>query len=379
MTNAQKATGENGGAVYSALLRQIKADIVEGRISPGTLLPGENEIAKTHGISRWAVREMLARLADENLVRKVAGKGTIVSDLGVKKPRRAAIAIDLIIDNTDKNEANEYAWGCLEQIRTAAQSMRRPFNLSYRLVDFVGREAEDLGSICSVEADVTVIIPFSRLCRDFLEMYQNTGRHVIVFAAELTNKRIPQVFVDDVEGVRKGVGYLLDIGHRRIAMIAPTEYCYRNGYSLIRQQAFVAQMRQAGCEWTTQMTERVEWAYLPIRESVSRWLNRQDPPTAIFVGDGNWLSPIKAALDLLGKRVPDDITLLSYDDVLDSRVMDPPVTVLRQSIDVAAKCLCQTILDHFEDQPQAKEQYRIPPELIVRESSRPPRPPAKQG
>ena len=104
--------------------------------------------------------------------------------------------------------------------------------------------------------------------------------------------------------VRKGVRYLQQIGHRRIAMIAPTEYCYSNGYSRIRQETFIAEMRNAGCEWAESMTERIKCEYAPIRTSIARWLDRKDAPTAFFVGDGNWLSPVKAALDILGKQIP---------------------------------------------------------------------------
>jgi DNA-binding LacI/PurR family transcriptional regulator/DNA-binding transcriptional regulator YhcF (GntR family) len=372
MHSVEAQKGGNDGAVYSHLLAQLREDILSGKLAAGSKLPGENEMAKTHGISRWAVREMLAKLAEGHLVRTVSGIGTIVIGDYVKRARPGTVAIDLIIDDTDKISANEYAWSCQDSIRVASQAMRRPFDFRYRTMDFTGREREDLESIREAVADVSVVVPFSRRCRDFLEMYGRTDRLIVAFAGELSNPLVPQVFVDDVEGVRKGTEYLRHIGHRRIAMIAPTEYCYRNGYSLIRQEAFVAEMRAAGCEWTNTMVERCECAYLPVRAAVGRWLARKDPPTAFFIADGNWISPVKAALDLLGKKVPDDITLISYDDVLESRAVDPPVTVIRQTLDIAARQLCETIVDHFESRPEARVQRRVIPELIVRGSSCPP-------
>ena len=370
-TEAHKSGGD-GDAVYGPLLLQIRGDIRAGRLAAGAMLPGENELAKSHGISRWAVRAMLAKLAEDRLVRKISGKGTIVLGDEVEKPRKGAIAIDLIIDDTDKLAANEYAWNCVDAIRIAAQGMRRPFDFSYRLLDFSGRDRDDLESIREVKADVSVVIPFSRFCRDFLEMYRKTDRLMIAFAGELSSQFVPQVFVDDAEGVRRGVTYLRHVGHRRIAMIAPETYCYRNGYSSIRQNAFLSEMRAAGCEWSASMVERVECAYLPVRLAVHRWLSLEEPPTALFVGDGNWLSPVKAALDLAGKRVPEDVTLLSYDDVLEARALDPQVTVVRQLLDVAARQLCETIIDHIENRPKAQLQRRVAPELVVRESSCPP-------
>jgi DNA-binding LacI/PurR family transcriptional regulator len=362
----------NPDAVYGALHQKILGEIKQGLRPVGSLLPGEKELAKSHGISRWAVREMLAKLAEEGLVRKVIGKGTVVVGHNAERLHRAAITLDLIIDNTDKLDANEYAFECLRRIQDSAHQMRRPFNFSYRLLDFSGRELEDRDSIRKSSADVSVIIPFSRQCRDFLEMHTGMDRLLIAFAAELSSNVVPQVFVDDVEGVKKGTRYLHHIGHRRIAMIAPTEYCYRNGYSRIRQETFISEMRHAGLEWAESMTDRVECAYAPIRNALTRWLERKDAPTAFFVADGNWISPVKAALDLLGRKVPSDITLISYDDVLESRMADPPVTVIRQPLEIAARRLYETILDHVESRPEAKLQQRVSPELIVRESSCPP-------
>jgi len=314
---------------------------------------------------------MLARLAEEGLVKKIAGKGTVV-DREIRPVGRAAVGVDVIIDNTNKLYANEYATNFLQRIEVHSQLMRRPFQISCRLADFSGKQEEDREMLRHVEADASIIMPYSRQCREFLEMLGKGDRLVVALAAELSSKTVPQVFVDDVDGVRQGTRYLLHLGHRRIAMLVPTEYRYRNGHSRLRQDAFMAMMRQAGCLWSDQMVQHVETAYAPIRSVIMRWVQSDCPPTAIFVGDGNWLSPVKVALDLLGKRVPADVSLISYDDVLEARVYEPPVTVIRQPIDMAARRLFETILDHLERRPEARLQHRVSPELIVRDSSCPP-------
>jgi len=359
-------------AVYGEPLAQLRRQIKEGRKTAGSLLPSEKEIAQSHGISRWAVREMLARLSEEGLVKKIAGKGTVVVERETRPAGRSAVVVDVIIDNTNKLYANEYATNFLQRIEVHSQLMRRPFQIGCRLADFSGKEEEDRELVLQVEADASVIMPYSRQCREFLEMLGKGDRLVVALAAELSSKVVPQVFVDDVDGVRQGTRYLLHLGHRRIAMVVPTEYQYRNGHSRLRQDAFMDAMRQAGCLWSENMVQHAETAYAPIRTVVARWMQSDTPPTAIFVGDGNWLSPVKVALELLGKRVPEDVSLISYDDVLEARVYEPPVTVIRQPIDTAARRLFETILDHLEDRPEARLQHRVSPELIVRDSSCPP-------
>ncbi|MCC6422803.1 MAG: GntR family transcriptional regulator [Phycisphaerales bacterium] len=362
----------NTNAVYGELLAQFQKQIKENHNTAGSMLPSEKEIAQQHGISRWAVREMLARLAEEGLVIKIAGKGTMVREREERHVGRTPVVIDVIIDNTNKLYANEYATNFLQRIEMHSQLMRRPFRIDCRLADFTGQEDVDREMLRQVRADASVIMPFSRQCRGFLEMLGKGDRLIVALAAELSSKTIPQVFVDDVDGVRQGTRYLLHLGHRRIAMLVPTEYQYRNGHSRLRQDAFMAVMRQAGCIWSDRMVQHTETEYGPIRSVVTQWMQCDTPPTAIFVGDGNWLSPVKVALDLLGKRVPADISLISYDDVLESRVYEPPVTVVRQPIDTAVRRLFETILDHLEGRPEARLQQRVAPELIVRGSSCPP-------
>jgi LacI family transcriptional regulator len=155
-------------------------------------------------------------------------------------------------------------------------------------------------------------------------------------------------------------------------MLAPDGYRHDTDYARIRQETFIEMMRRAGCQWTWPLTEVTPCAYAPIRAAVKRWLSASEPPTAFFVADGNWVSPVRAALEVLGKRVPQDISLLTYDDVLDAQVAEPPITAVRQPIDRAARRLLEVILDHLEKSPKAVLVNRVAPELVVRESCRPP-------
>jgi GntR family transcriptional regulator len=76
-----KASKRGLGATKShQLFLLLKETIVSGRIAPGNKLPGEIALAKEHGLSRVTVRRAMEALANENLVVRLAGKGTLVKE-----------------------------------------------------------------------------------------------------------------------------------------------------------------------------------------------------------------------------------------------------------------------------------------------------------
>lgn len=65
---------------HERLSEQLKADIIEGRLAPGSQIPGEMELAEQHGVSRTTVRRALDTLTQEGLVNRHQGRGTFVSE-----------------------------------------------------------------------------------------------------------------------------------------------------------------------------------------------------------------------------------------------------------------------------------------------------------
>lgn len=69
-----------GSALFHQLYLLLREDILRGRYTAGTRLPGEKLLAEQHGVSRITVRRALDLLADEDLVHRIHGSGTYISD-----------------------------------------------------------------------------------------------------------------------------------------------------------------------------------------------------------------------------------------------------------------------------------------------------------
>lgn len=202
--------------------------------------------------------------------------------------------------------------------------------------------------------------------------------------AELRARRVPFVVVDprgepDPEissvgvtnwaGGREATKHLLDLGHRRIAVITgPPELLSArarlDGYRAALEVAGVT----PGDDWCRRGDFHVEGGYREARE-----LLRLDPrPTAIFAGnDLQALGVLKAAREA-GLQVPGDLSLVGFDDLPLGRWSTPALTTVSQPLIEMARLAVQIVLESGRDDALPIRRVELATHLVVRESTAPP-------
>ena len=173
----------------------------------------------------------------------------------------------------------------------------------------------------------------------------------------------PQVRLDDAAGVRAAVEHLVAAGHRRIAHLAGTR---RDGIE--RRSAFVAAMAAAGLEpgpivaggFTEEGGETAATAVL------------EDPDvTAVFCASDRMAVGLLHTAQRRGIAVPDDLSVVGFDDLTWARYLCPPLTTVRQPGREMGRAAARLVLDAPFD--AAVPTLRIAPTLVVRASTAPPR------
>lgn len=201
--------------------------------------------------------------------------------------------------------------------------------------------------------------------------------------AELRARRIPFVVVDprgepnpevssvgatNWAGGREATKHLLDLGHRRIAMITgPTDLLSARA----RLDGFRAALEAAGLAAEEALCRygdfHVEGGYEQAREL----LRLADRPTAIFAGsDLQALGVLKAAREA-GLRVPEDVSLVGFDDLPLGRWSSPALTTVHQPLIEMAGLAVQIVLDAGRDGTAAPRRIELATRLVVRESTAP--------
>jgi LacI family transcriptional regulator len=203
---------------------------------------------------------------------------------------------------------------------------------------------------------------------------------IVIVGRDLTARRIPSVLVDNQAGGALAMGHLLDLGHRRIAVIRGPEEMFD---SEPRWQG----IQDAACAAGVRIDARLIFQ-LP---------NQVDPRSGFegglrfakdMLGSGIRFSGVLAFDDLTalgvvrglsdaGLRVPDDCSVLGFDDILPAAMATPGITTIRQPLHdmgvLAAQCLLEALDHRGEARVHKGRLHRLAPDLVVRKSTAPPR------
>ncbi|ADD42952.1 LacI family DNA-binding transcriptional regulator [Stackebrandtia nassauensis] len=196
---------------------------------------------------------------------------------------------------------------------------------------------------------------------------RNRGLGVVLLDRTEADGKLCAVAVDDVRGGELAGEHLLSLGHRRIAFL--------NGPLSLRQcaerrEGLRRAVTTAGLDPDGVLTE-IELPSLNAQggEAAIRELGR-DLPTAVFcVNDLVALGALRA-LDQRGIVVPDQISLVGYDDVEFTAMLSPSLTTIRQPKYQLGKAAAELFLiDARQDDDHWHQQTVFQPELIVRDST----------
>lgn len=175
------------------------------------------------------------------------------------------------------------------------------------------------------------------------------------------------VDTDGQRGVREAVSYLIELGHRRIAMIA-----WREGdiVSKYRLRGYMDALQKAGIPLRTDYIIRGEHGEQLGRDAISQLLRlpAQERPTALMaISDLEAISAMNEA-EQRGIEVGKTLSIVGFDDVPLSQYLRPRLTTVRQPVREIGKMLINMLESLLLRTEPEKRQMLIAPELIIRDS-----------
>ncbi len=174
---------------------------------------------------------------------------------------------------------------------------------------------------------------------------------------------IPQVSADFRLAGRLAAEHLLDLGHRRIAVVADEPQ------QMLRLEGFRAAMQSAGVPLEDEMIQQGHSALEGGYAAMQQLLTLPVRPTAIFATtDWMALGAIEAALDG-GLSIPHDLSVIGLDDVVVSAHIRPPLTTVAASKFQLAKAATELLFGLINETPDLLLTRLIEPTLIVRHST----------
>ena len=160
----------------------------------------------------------------------------------------------------------------------------------------------------------------------------------------------------------------MELGHRRIAFIAGNT---GTGQSLERERGYVDALQAAGVPVDPALIVNGAFVQPGGFAATEQLLALPERPTAIFAANDEMAFGAMDAISSRGLRVPDDVSVVGFDDIPTANCVFPKLTTVRQPLTAIATCAVREVVGIIEGRPLAPARIGFPARLVVRDSTGP--------
>lgn len=355
--------------LYRQVYQDLKDKIVSGYHKPGELLPSEREVGEAYHVDRTTVRKAFSLLVEEGLVEKKAGKGSVVIRQGDEKedpagapsPNGAKTIAFLLPKSTNKSDRitvpfySELFYNIEKECRALG------YTLLYSSLD----DSEDLGHLLDQHKDISGIMFVSNISAGCIT--QTVEKKIPCVLLNSVNPQIPSVLSDNYSGTYAAAGYLIQKGHRDIAILngIPDYVSARERY-----QGAAAAMASYGVtikkeHYMCADTWEADGGY---RVTEAMLAACSKPPTAILAFNDRLASGAIQAIRQAGLSVPDDISIIGYDNSDHARYSIPRISTVEIHVPWMAKAALRNLMDQIAYGERYPLKILIPATLTLYDS-----------
>lgn len=174
----------------------------------------------------------------------------------------------------------------------------------------------------------------------------------------------PSVVINQRHGSQIATQHLIDLGHRHICEISGP---LRWHGAIARHESWLETLKAAGI--TPGRSEEGDWTAWSGYEAARRLLDSDCQFTALVVGNDQMALGAMRALREAGLRVPDDVSVVGFDDIPEAACFEPPLTTMRQNFDMLGSQSVEYLLDLMLHPDTPLQQRVLYPYLVERQST----------
>lgn len=362
--------------LHQQVLNQLRHLILSGAWPPGTRVPSETELQRHLGISRGTIRQALSRAEAEGLIERVPGKGTFVAVTARAREARGFIGYI----------TSDFMSEFQRQLLQGAESTAR--ERGYRIIfcnsnGDVREEDRLLEQLIADQVDGILIWPsLSETSHRVLFRLVQEGRLPIVFVDRtLDSFPCDCVLSDNFGGGYAATQHLINLGHQRIAFLS------RPVLRLVpvaeRYEGHRQAMIDAGLEPSPPLLVGVPDKELGPQEALQAYrhgtsdeirqiaeiLRRPDRPTAIFAMNDLMALQVLRAAEHVGLSVPDNLSLVGFDDMDIISQIGIPLTTVAQDTFAVGRRAAELLIGRIEGYRGPARREVIATRLQVRKTT----------
>jgi LacI family transcriptional regulator len=333
------------------------------------------DVARVAGVSLKSVSRVINNEANVSPSLK-AKVDAAVKNLGFV-PNLAArslagarsFTLGILFDNPSPN----YTMKLLQGAYVSARA--RGYTLQFDNVDS-GAEPESVRAqieaiLANARLDGMILTPPTTDSMEIIGALEARGIPIVRIAPLVDVARTPQVWIDDREAAAQVFAYLYGLGHRRFGLLNGHA---SHGSAKLRREGFLEAAEAAGC------AVREEWGEFDFLAGMAAarrlleggGLEGAARPSAIFATNDDMAAGVYSAANQLGLHVPDDVSVVGFDDSIVARTVWPELTTVYQPITEMARAAVEMLCDRAADTGGghvAKKARKLEFELLERAST----------
>ena len=217
---------------------------------------------------------------------------------------------------------------------------------------------------------VSGIITIGNFSETRIKAIRKITDNIVFLDSTPRNGKYSSVVVDLELGIKRGLDYLLECGHKRIFFVGPktAPNALNREEPEIKRKAFIEYIKEKNIEEFTQIIDcerSIENAY----QMITKFINEKNQlPTAFVTVNESVTIGILNALNNCNIRVPEDVSILNYNNTVYSAFVNPPLSSISINSEYMSKIAVDLIIKQFESREYYPIQVSIFPEILERES-----------
>lgn len=348
------------------IVETLRKDISDGRYGSGRPFPSERALARRFDVSRATAGMALRELRGKGLIVQETGRGTFLT----RKARALSGSIGFLLPDLN----------CGEIFPPISRELSRLAQKEGYTLLFGDASSDDPAIRAQLARDLArkfAETPVSGVIYKPLEFLADMERINREIVATFDRAKIPVVLLDwdiavspdrsaydvvsinNFEAGRRLADYLLRTGARRIRFVT-----WRNCANSVRD-------RVSGARSLLPDGAKTELALdVTSPSAVRRAFAGRNAPDAVICGNDTNAARLLAALRAIGKRVPDDVQVVGFDDVQHASLVEPTLTTVHQPCEDLARQAFRFLLDRMENAFLAPRECLLDAPLVVRRSTK---------
>ncbi len=365
-------------SLHVQLHNQLRRLIVSGRWLEGDRIPTETRMARHLDISRTTVRIALQRLEVEGLIKRTAGRGTFVSWQPQDQSNSRSIGY---ITHSFYNEIHSILLSSAEtELRSAG------YQVIFSNAATLAEESTILEQMLDENIAGLIIWSSAAPTEETLAIVQEYQRReipIVFIDRVIEDIKADYVASDNFGGAYDLISHLIGLGHEQIVQLMPNisglrpiDERYRGYVAAVQDRGFYAY-----APWKIDPPERPEFHETDIYslvgeksqliiEQVVQLMNAVEPkPTAIACINDILAIITISALREIGIRVPDDVSVVGFDDISMASHIGVPLTTVAQNAYELGKSASKILLERLDGDQSPPRCYTVPTRLRIRAST----------